>query len=1486
MTSKLDDVTPPGYLKPKKISEGAFGQVLRVLHERSGIEYAVKVLPMLKEGDKERVSREVEMLTRFAHPRIVGLHESIDMGAHQAIVMELGTRSLKDLILEYEERKELIPLPLTVMILADICEGLLWMHTHSSGSTAHGDLKPENVLLRPNNRAFLCDLGGSAPLDQQMTSTIGELGTFEYNSPERAMDSKGTATPASDVWSLGVLAYRMVTGKALFEGLHLLQMSVALNSFNETRIPTTIPPPVRDVLLKMLEPNVELRATTGALLRGGLLERMLGPETPLSKLKTLQLAKRVNEIKEFSNDAKVKDMTIKLEMEKQKLLQETKELERQLRSLQMSLQRTSERNDELGKEEELEQHQHLLATQTSPISIDPKDNVLSTTLQLPALKFYKDKDPSEDGRARFDVSTDTITRTGFDKDQSWSTTLFEERISEGVVSVAITVLAVPKAKDSEEGLMFGFVNAQSREIENYDKLGEGFPSSVAIAPRKGKLNFALPSTEQMEKSQIISARMKEGDRVVLEVDMDARPRTAVFIVNGTVSLIFVSGLPPSIRFGFSMKNEGVSVRFDGMSRLKRATPLRRVNEIKWNPEKLKNKKDMYLNGMRSSILTIQQQMPSLVFTDPSHFRVDDNRIDYSCLATKEKEGKIKPTWSSFFLAEPISEGIVAISFTPLFNTSDKVLFDSIAHSSSGTLVFLTSEGEKSIDTSLYINDFHPFVVEINMDSNPRTVQFFADGTASHAIVVDIPESIRVGFSAKDAGMSIRFDRITNLNRGSPFTEQLKVVEWPTAEPLQTTKLDEDSEGDIEEGRSEAEKKVERGPRDEDSINDNVSEEEGRSEENDEDNDQAPEVDLDEAEDKSDDEADDENDDGEEDDDADEDIDKSLEEMVQKAEEEEEEELDEEVDEDNSLDNSDDDNEVDGTDVEKKKRKLQSMKLPELLFTYKSHFTIRNNVLTRTDKGEDKKGNTRPSTVLFSEPITKGVVSVTFVVLNLPESVEEDGFINFGLVDSSVAVPQLGRVLGTNVKRSVSYSSSKGRIQAFNQVKLEERCSDSLSKKDRIVMEVNMDSTPRTLQFFVNGKAGQSYVSGIPESVRIGFSADVMGTSLEVISIVHSTQASPFADKIKEIRWTDTEQSLKERPSNHYQPIRREPQGSMPALLCRNPEHFKIEGNVITRTAFDFNGLTSPFSTVLLEGVVKKMIKSLTITILALPQSSYGVVLIGGLAEWKHIPKSPKALGFGKNNSFALCSIDGIIHRSKKKMNTELSPSPLQIGDQVVVEVNTRSDPTLARFFVNGKALKDEISEIYSAQMIGFSLAGPGTAIRIDAFTDLDEPSQNITDVADSTKTNKLQDTDEASKLAEAVQMVEVIEKHDLHATTSKDKQPSEDDQNQPVGKILTQKHIDPTKKDKTAAQPKQSTPQPSPQKKDSILHKPTTASSSTSKVPLKPQPLAAKVAARDHPAYEPFFAKLKGGKKAVFLVAEMREKGLNPEALSNPDMLV
>ncbi|KAK2954520.1 hypothetical protein BLNAU_10540 [Blattamonas nauphoetae] len=703
-----------------------------------------------------------------------------------------------------------------------------------------------------------------------------------------------------------------------------------------------------------------------------------------------------------------------------------------------------------------------------------------------------------------------------------------------------------------------------------------------------------------------------------------------------------------------------------------------------------------------------------------------------------------------------------------------------------------------------------------MDSNPRTAQFFIDGKSVNGVLVDLPESVRVGFSAEDPGIQIRFDRITHLNRSTPITDQMNEIEWPNDKPRQATKLKDDSNVKKEERTSKAEEKMER-----DALNEN--------------------------------------------------IDQSSEQMIQIAQDEE-----------------------DRSVIRKKQKGLPTMKLPELLFTNQSHFVIRNNVLTRTEKGDDGKGKTRPSTVLLSEPITKGVVSVTFVVLTLAESGEQKGFINFGLFKSSVTVPQLGHVLGKDVQHSLSLSTS-GTIHVSNRSSSGISGFSGLLKKDRVVMEVNMDSNPRTVQFFVNGKAGDCYVSGIPESVRIGFSVNAMGTSLQIQSIIHSTQPTPLADTMIEIRWTGTEESLKERDERRYQPIRREAEGSMPALLSRFPKHFKIEGNVITRTAFGCNGLDSPFSTVMLDGEVKKAIKSVAITILALPQNecSCGVVMIGVLGADYHIAKIPNRLGVGIIGSIALCSLTGMVYNYSPKN----CHSPLRVGDQVVLEVNTRSKPRTARFFVNGKNGQNEISLDDKSQIIGFSLAGPGTSIRIDAVTDLDKPSPYVTDVADVTMTNESQEIDESSKFSEPTSLSEAMKGPNPLPVSVMTSQQLSDDTKQENGQSLTTKpfmpfHHNPSPSELnqpsnlSKPQQSQSTPQPSTQKTDSVQANPKAASSSALKMRQKPQPLAAKVAARDHPAYEPFFAKLRGGKKAVFLAPEMREKGLNPEALSDPDMLV
>ncbi|KAK2946648.1 putative serine/threonine protein kinase [Blattamonas nauphoetae] len=289
MSQKGESIIPPGYTLVRPISEGTFGRVLEIKESSTGKSYALKLIPRLTEADEKRGEREVSLLERFRHARIVGLHKSVVMGTYHGIVMDLGARNLKDLMMNFESRNELIPLEISVLICIDIAEGLCVMHNHPKHAMCHGDLKPDNVLLTENNRAMLCDLGAADSSGVSATHSISEVGTYEYYSPERCEDDSQRGTPACDIWSLGVMLFRMVTGEALFKGKSPFHLMRDVTTFSESKIPSTIPTHIRSVLVKLLDTNPASRLTATQLFTGRQLERVLGPATPLSRMKDLQI---------------------------------------------------------------------------------------------------------------------------------------------------------------------------------------------------------------------------------------------------------------------------------------------------------------------------------------------------------------------------------------------------------------------------------------------------------------------------------------------------------------------------------------------------------------------------------------------------------------------------------------------------------------------------------------------------------------------------------------------------------------------------------------------------------------------------------------------------------------------------------------------------------------------------------------------------------------------------------------------------------------------------------------------------------------------------------------------------------------------------------------------------------------------------------------------------------------------------------------------
>ncbi|MFB7470522.1 serine/threonine-protein kinase [Kitasatospora sp. NPDC056184] len=181
---------------------------------------------------RERVLREARALARLQHPNVAVIHHIVDTPGHPHpwLVMELVTGgSLADRIARG---------PLTVPEAARIGRGVLaaLLAAHAAG-IQHRDVKPGNVLLRPDGTPVLTDFGIAAMQDATaLTATGALIGSPEYIAPERIRGEEGN--PSSDLWSLGMLLYVAV------EGHHPLRRATTLATLAAV-LDEPLPPPTR-----------------------------------------------------------------------------------------------------------------------------------------------------------------------------------------------------------------------------------------------------------------------------------------------------------------------------------------------------------------------------------------------------------------------------------------------------------------------------------------------------------------------------------------------------------------------------------------------------------------------------------------------------------------------------------------------------------------------------------------------------------------------------------------------------------------------------------------------------------------------------------------------------------------------------------------------------------------------------------------------------------------------------------------------------------------------------------------------------------------------------------------------------------------------------------------------------------------------------------------------------------------------------------------
>jgi hypothetical protein len=215
------------YRLDAQIGAGGMSTVYKAFDVNLERQVAIKLLHREMSGDSdqlERFRREARAVAQLSHPHIVGVIDAGEDSNRPYIVFEyVEGETLKDRI----RRLGRLPVDESLAYAIEIARALGCAHAHD---IVHRDVKPQNVLIDPEGSAKVTDFGIARSLrDDGLTADGRVLGTTDYVSPEQALghDVDGQ----SDIYSLGVVLYEMLTGEVPFHGEN--QISVAMKHVRE-----------------------------------------------------------------------------------------------------------------------------------------------------------------------------------------------------------------------------------------------------------------------------------------------------------------------------------------------------------------------------------------------------------------------------------------------------------------------------------------------------------------------------------------------------------------------------------------------------------------------------------------------------------------------------------------------------------------------------------------------------------------------------------------------------------------------------------------------------------------------------------------------------------------------------------------------------------------------------------------------------------------------------------------------------------------------------------------------------------------------------------------------------------------------------------------------------------------------------------------------------------------------------------------------------
>ena len=257
-----------GYRLGEKIGTGSFAVVRKALNSATGRPMAVKIIDhnlATKEVQEKFLPRELEIISTLKHANIIEIEKIVRFGPYTCVIME---QAKEGDLLEYILRKGSMTESVAKRIIVGIVKALQYCHFHN---IAHRDLKCENILLGEHGEPKLSDFGFarcvSDPVNKKRLLSRTFCGSAAYVPPEVL---RGTPynPMMSDVWSLGVIFFIVVTGLMPFDDSNLPKMVES-----QIKKKWTFPKNCKEklsaecqhLIKKMLEPNVVLRVTINQL---------------------------------------------------------------------------------------------------------------------------------------------------------------------------------------------------------------------------------------------------------------------------------------------------------------------------------------------------------------------------------------------------------------------------------------------------------------------------------------------------------------------------------------------------------------------------------------------------------------------------------------------------------------------------------------------------------------------------------------------------------------------------------------------------------------------------------------------------------------------------------------------------------------------------------------------------------------------------------------------------------------------------------------------------------------------------------------------------------------------------------------------------------------------------------------------------------------------------------------------------------------------